>query len=198
MELDELKSEWNSLPAPADATATPALNAEPSWQRRYRQPLRRILMGEWAGALVCLMGIVYIIANLDQWVSLYGKILAVVTCFVLAGMAFIGIFSTRFWLQEPDYAETYARSVEIFAEQKMRFARWQQFNVLASHFLLVLLMLLMMFRVTGKPVLEQPVFWTIAFSVGYLFLFFYARWVMHYYRRQIREAALLLQEMAPE
>lgn len=196
MEMDELKAVWNNIPTAENEGNNKLPYSGAQWKIRYRHPLRRILVSEAAGAMVCLLGMIYIAVHLSQWATFMGKMLAISTLILLAVLSAIGLFSAWLWKQEPDYTQSYAQSLQFFAERKKRFARWQQINAIAANLLLVLIFLLLMLQAPGKPLQKEPLFWTIAFSAGYIFLLFFSQWVVRYYRRQIREAEQLLQELS--
>jgi hypothetical protein len=90
----------------------------------------------------------------------------------------------------------YAETLKAFANQKIRFIKLQKLNVTLSYLLLVSIIVLLSKLFSGKDLFDSKYFWLFSFTIGYIFLLFYSKWVDNYYRKKLQQAEELLAELA--
>jgi uncharacterized membrane protein YqhA len=95
-----------------------------------------------------------------------------------------------------DLNKTYAETLKDFAIQKLRFHKFQKINVTLSYLLLITTIILMSKFLNGKDITANKYFWIFSFTIGYLFLLFYSKWVSKYYNNTLRQSEDLLKELS--
>jgi len=94
-----------------------------------------------------------------------------------------------------DVNRSYAETLKEFAVQKIRFCKLQKLNFTLSYLLLATAILLSA-RLFGKSWVSGNKFFFIAsFSIGYIVLLFFSKWVWKRYTNVLRQAEDLLKEI---
>lgn len=195
MELDNLKNTWNE---PIAQVHKP-LNLNPEMlekmnNKSYRSIMKKITLPEFMGSLVCLAAATFIafnINNLDTSLLQGAGLLAI---FLLVLLPIISILSTRQLSNTGNFNKPYAEALKAFASQKIRFIKLQNLNVSLSYLLLVTMIVLISKLLNGQDLSENKHFWIFAFTIGYIFLLFYSKWVEKHYRKTLEQAEELLAE----
>jgi hypothetical protein len=95
-----------------------------------------------------------------------------------------------------DVNKTYAETLKDFATKKIQFYKLQKINVTLSYLLLVTIIVLFSKFFSNKDITGSKYFWIFSFSIGYIFLMFYSKWVAKFYRSTLRKAEDLLNDLA--
>ena len=51
--------------------------------------------------------------------------------------------------------------------------------------------------VTGKDITGNNIYWIFSITIGYIFLSFYSKWVLRFYKNTLAQAQELLQDLQP-
>jgi small-conductance mechanosensitive channel len=196
MELDDLKNTWDAASnQPGKENYLTPKMIDQMTQDRYGASLKKIAYPEMAGILICLTGAVYTGQNFYKLNTVWMQAAGVIAILLLLTLPVISIISTRQLTMAKDVNKTYAETLKEFANKKLKFHKLQRLNVTLSYLLLVMTIILFSRFFSGKDITGSKYFWIFSFSAGYLFLLFYSRWVLKYYRKSLGEAEELLKEL---
>ena len=92
-------------------------------------------------------------------------------------------------------AQPYAETLKNFATQKIRFYKFQKLNALLSYILMVAFIILFPRFFGGKSLHDNKYFWTLMIPVGYIFLYFFSKWVLKSYKKTLDQSEELLKEL---
>ena len=197
MELDDFKNTWNE-------TKMKILNGqmiEPETMvkrhtKKYGSKLKQITIPEAIGSLVCLAAAAYIGFHFHQLDTVVLQGAGVLSILLLLLLPTISTLST--WQLKPTYDvhRPYAQTLKAFAHHKVRFVKLQKLNVTLSYLLLISVIVLMSKLLGDKDLSDNTYFWLFSFTMGYVFLMFYSKWVEKYYRKTLQQAEELLKELA--
>ena len=196
MELDDLKHTWNETKSPINEHQR--LNPDTLEKiagQNYRSKIRKIMLPEIAGSIVCLAAAAFIGFNftiLDTDLLQGSGVLAILLLLLLP---VISILSTWKLSQVGNVNGPYAETLTSFAVQKVRFVKLQKLNVTLSYLLLVTIIVLVSKLLSGKDVSGNKYYWLFSFTIGFIFLLFYSKWVEKYYRKSLRQGEELLKEL---
>jgi len=197
MELDELKHCWKETKSTAyNQQLLNPENLKKMTSRNYRTKMHKIMIPEITGSIVCLAAAIYIGVRFFKLDTDVLKVAGACSIFLLLLLPIISILSTWKLNQIGNVNRSYAETLKSFAVQKIRFIKLQKLNVLISYLLLVTIIVILSKLVSGKDISGNKYYWLLSFTVGYIFLLFYSKWVGKYYRRSLRQAEDLLQELA--
>lgn len=199
MELDDLKNTWTNMNN--EVQQQPHLNTETINQMtssKYHSRIKKIAYPEIAGIFICVAGAVFIIFNFSKLDTVFFQATAIVAIVVLLLLSAISWISIRRLNVTGDVNKPYAATLKDFAVQKIRFSKLQKINVTLSYLLLVCIIILLPKFFSGKDITRNNSFWIFAFSIGYIFLLFYSKWVSKYYSNSLHQAENLLKELAAE
>lgn len=192
MELDDLKNAWATTNNP---TKIKAAVIDQITQSKYNSKVKKIVYPEIIGALICLLGAVYIgfqFHKLDASLVRGTGILAIVLLILLP---IISLKSVLQFNRIGDVNKPYAETLKDFSLQKIRFYKLQKINMILCYLLLVTIIVLFSKLFGKNDITESKSFWIFSFSFGYLFLLFYAKWVAKYYSSTLQQTEELLKEL---
>jgi hypothetical protein len=197
MELDDLKNAWN-------ATNSAVAKQEPMTpetvkkmnDQKYRSRIKKIIIPEIAGSVICLAGAVFIAFNFYDLNKIFLQGAGILSIVLLLLLPTISMLSTWKLGTARSLDRPYAETLKEFARQKIRFVRLQKLNVTLSYLLLVTIIILLSKLLEGNDLSANKSFWIFSFSTGYIFLLFYSRWVEKYYKTTLRQAEELLSDLA--
>jgi hypothetical protein len=129
--------------------------------------------------------------NLESWYLVPGYSLLL----LLLTLSVISLISLRQFNLKENVNEPYAETLKVFAIKKIRFHKFQRINITISYLLLVTTIILLSKFYSGKDITDNKYFWVFSFSIGYIFLLFYSKWVMKYYNKTLRQTEELLLEL---
>lgn len=197
MELDDLKHTWKETKSAVHQQRTLNLETlEKITGQNYRSRIKKIMMPEIGGSIVCLAAAVFIglhFANLDTDLLQATGVMSILLLFLLP---IISTISTWNLSQAGNVNRPYAETLKMFAVQKIRFIKLQKFNVTLSYLLLVTIIVVLSKLFSGKDISAIKSYWLFSFTIGFIFLLFYSRWVGKFYKRSLQQAEDLLQESA--
>lgn len=195
MELDDLKKTWSSTGRMVGQQTMDVAQLVKDRELKYGATLRRIILPEILGSIVCLAAAVFIGF---QWNSLETTLMqttGIVAIALLVLIPAISFWSTAGLRNRPNLSQPHADTLRHFAQQKLQFFKLQKLSVLLSYLLLVAVIVLMSGMYGRNDTAESKYFWMLSITVGYVFLVFYARWVEKYYQKSIDGGEVLLREI---
>jgi hypothetical protein len=197
MELDDLKNTWNAAKSPLQnqQNINPEMLEKMSNQK-YRSKLKKITIPELTGSIVCLAAAVFIGFSFDKLDTVLLQGAGVLSILLLLLLPAISSLSTWKLSKPSNLNKPYAETLKAFANQKIRFIKLQKLNVTLSYLLLVSIIVLLSKLFSGKDLFDSKYFWLFSFTIGYIFLLFYSKWVDNYYRKKLQQAEELLGELA--
>ncbi len=195
MELDDLKNKWESVTK--NAGNQPVLTfktIDQMTQKKYYAKINKIKYSELAGVIVCLLGLSFIGFNFSKLDTVFLQITGAIMILLLMILPVLSFLSLAQFGLKDDVNEPYVEIIKQFANQKLRFQKYQQINVFLCYLLLVTVIILLPKFFYGKDITYSKYFWTFAFSFGYIFLMFFSKWVKKFYNRSLKQAEELLKE----
>jgi hypothetical protein len=195
MELDDLKDAWNNANNGAKKESLMPDTITQMAERKYYSKMKRIAYPEIGGVAVCLMGMAYTAVNFYRLDTPFLQSVGVVAILLLLALSAISFFSLRQLQMKGDVNKTYAETLKLFATQKLRFIHLQKVNTTLSYLLLVAVIILSSKIFGGKDITGNKYFWLFSFTIGYIFLVFYSKWVFRFYKNTLRQSEELLQEL---
>lgn len=196
MELDDFKNTWKQKGEALSQGENINIDSLENTGKDYRSKLKKIIVYELLGILVCLGSTAFIGWHFTQLDSMYLQGIGILAMILLILLPVVSLLSTAPFHQQADINQPYATTLKTFAAQKIRFIKLQKVNVTLSYLLLVTLIILLTKLFNGKDLTDSKTFWLFSFSLGYIFLLVYSRWVMKYYHQLLQQAEGLLQELA--
>lgn len=198
MELDDLKNTWNNANAQVENEGLTPATITQITQRKYYSKMKRIAYPEIGGIIVCLIGIAYIVMNFYMLDTALLQGIGIAAILLLLLLSAISLFSLQQLQMKDDISKTYAETLKLFATQKLRFFKLQKVNITLSYLLLVAVIILSSKIFGGKDITANKRFWILSFTIGYIFLLFYSKWVFRFYKNTIKQSEELLQELKAE
>ena len=192
MELDNLKSDWESIINPNLLTAKAI---DQMIQKKYASKIKKIKYPELIGGVICLLGIVIAGFNFNKLDTFFLQAIGGLTMLLLMVLPAISFLSLQQFNTTEDLSKPYLEIIKQFAIKKLRFQKYQHVNAFLCYLLLVAVIILLPKLFSGKDISYSKSFWIFAFSFGYLFLLFFSKWVKKFYNSSLNEAEQLLKEV---
>lgn len=196
MELDDLKNIWAAGSKETSDKHLTTKMIDEMTKRKYNSKMKRISYPEAIGILVCLFAVLFIGLNFYSFDTNFLKATAIVSILTLLLLSILSVLSIQPFTKLNDVNKTYAEMLKNFAIRKIRFYKLQKLNVMLSYLLLVTFIVLLSKLTGGVDLTENKYFWIFSFTLGYIFLMFYSRWVMKYYRKTLKQTEELLQDLS--
>ena len=196
MELDDLKNDWEAVARQAarqNILTSKIINQ--MTQKKYYSKISKIKYPELIGGIVCLVGLSFIGINFNKLDTVFLQSIGVITILLLMILPTISFLSLTQLNLTDDLDKPYVEIIKQFANQKIRFQRYQQANVFLCYLLLVAIIILLPKFFYGKDIAYSKYFWIFAFSFGYIFLLFFSKWVKKSYYKTLNQAEELLKEI---
>lgn len=197
MELDDLKNTWNNMNDRVTEQQNIHLkNFDKMSQNKFHSSLKKIILPEILGSIVCIVCAVYIVYNFDKLDTITFQIVGVTAVLLLLILPVLSLMSIQQIYKVGDASRTYAETLKEFTVQKIKFCKLQKLNLTLSYLLLVMVILLSARLFGRNEITDSKYFWIFSMSFGYIFLVFFAKWVGKQYNNTIRETEDLLKELS--
>lgn len=196
MELDDLKASWEEVGEKIEKQLV--LNTkliEKMTQQNYRMRLNRIAYPEIAGSLICLGMAVGLIVVFDRFDTPGLRLFAGLSVLLLIVLPIVSLQSLRGLAGLDLGRSSYTDVLQRFTARKIRFLRLHRLNtVLASLFMIsVLPTAVRLFSV--KDITGRASFWLVTVPICLVFQLIFSVWVFRHYRRVLKEAQELLDDL---
>lgn len=195
MELDDFKNSLNRESNEEAQHLTPKI-IDQMIERKYYSKMKRIAYPEYIGVAICLLAATFIGLNFYKLDTPFLKATGIVSIFTLLIISIISLVSLRAFNNIRDVNKPFVETLKTFATHKLRFYKLQKVNVVLSYLLLVTIIVLISKLFNGIDVTGNKYFWIFSFTFGYIFLLFYSRWVMKYYKKTLLQTEELLKELS--
>ena len=195
MELDDLKKHWEEVNKEAALQQKLTTKTIDKMTRtKYNSSLKKIIYPEIAGNIICIAGAVFIGFNFNKLDTTFFQAVGVITILLLLILSVISLKALR-QLNIGNVNKPYVEALKEFAVQKIRFHKFQKINITLSYLLLVTTIMLLPKIFGGKDIANGSYF-GIAFSLGFVFLLAYSKWVSKHYSKTLKKTEELLKELA--
>lgn len=165
-------------------------------QKRYSAKMSKIAYSEFIGSVICLMTATFIGFNFYKLDTIFLKSMGTVAILTLLALSILSLLSLKSFTNISDMNKPYVETLKVFAINKLRFYTLQKLNVTLSYLLMVTTVILIAKFFNGIDVTSSKYFWLFSFTFGYVFLQFYAKWVMKFYKNTISQTEELLDDLS--
>jgi len=197
MELDELKKAWDNQSDETEHQNLTLKIIDQMAQTKYNSKIKSVAYSEISGSVICLMAIVFIGFHFHKLNTIVLQGVGIVSILILPTLSIISFLSLQQLKMTSDFNKPYAETLKIFANKKLAFFKLQKINITLSYLLLVAVIILVSKFFSGRDVTGNKYFWLFSFTIGYIFLLFYSRFVTRFYQNTLRKSEELLQELQP-
>lgn len=196
MELDDLKNTWNEANNQTNQKQyLTSQSIDEMTQKKYYSKIKKIAYPEMLGVAICLIGSIFIGVNFYKLDTTFLQGVGIVSIVLLLALSGISLLSLRQLNISAEVNKPYAETLKIFAIQKMQFFKLQKINVTLCYLLLVTVIILLSKLFNGKDITNSKYFWTFSFTIGYIFLLFYSKWVAKFYKKTLNQTEELLEAL---
>jgi hypothetical protein len=195
MELDDLRSTWDSQNSGAQSQKSVSKIIDQMAQQNYKSRIRRIVYPEMFGSFICLLGAVYIGFNFYRLDTTFLQGVGLVSILLLLILTVNSFLSLKQLSTVADVNRPYADALKIFAVEKLRFYKLQRISITLSYLLLVTVIILFSKFFGDRDITASKYFWAFSFCIGYIFLLLFSSFVSKYYKTTISQTEELLHEL---
>lgn len=196
MELEELKSAWETLSIKMDKQQK--LNSkliEQMTNHNYKHRLNTISRPEFTSGIICFIMAVVLIWNFGTFNTLLLQIFGVLSVLFLIVLPVLSFKSIQ-GLQTINMSlPTYKNTLREFAKQKIRFQKLQKLNVFLSFIFMIVFAPVSVKLLAGKNISQNITLWLTVLPASVIVLFFVSRWVLRHYNNALQKAEELLTEI---
>lgn len=196
MELDDLKNDWELATYQANKqNILTSKTITEITQKKYQSKIKKIKYSEFIGGIICLLGSSFIGINFNKLDTIFLQIVGVITILLLIIIPTLSFLSLKQLNSVDNFDKPHIETIKQFANQKLQFIKYQKINALLHYLLLVTIIILLPKFFYGKDITFNKLFWVFAFSIGYIFLIFFSKWVKKFYDTMLKKAEELLKEV---
>ena len=196
MELDDLKNDWESATYQANKqNILTSKTITEITQKKYQSKIKKIKYSEFIGGIICLLGLSFIGINFNKLDTIFLQIVGLIAILLLIIIPTLSFLSLKQLNSVDNFDKPHIETIKQFANQKLQFIKYQKINALLNYLLLVTIIILLPKFFYGKDITFNKLFWVFAFSIGYIFLIFFSKWVKKFYDTMLKKAEELLKEV---
>ncbi|MBP6025142.1 hypothetical protein [Ferruginibacter sp.] len=196
MELDELKSSWETLSRKMEKQQQ--LNAkliEQMTNQNYKHRLNNIARPEFIGSIICFIFAIALVYNFNTLNTLLLQICGGFSILFLILLPLLSLRSIRGLQTINMTLSTYKNTLKEFAIQKIRFQKIQKLNVFLSFIFIISFAPVSVKLIAGKDISQNITLWLTVLPANVIVLFFVSRWVLKHYNNTLKKAEELLTEI---
>ena len=196
MELDELKSSWETLSRKMEKQQQ--LNAkliEQMTNQNYKHRLNNIARPEFIGSIICFIFAIALVYNFNTLNTLLLQICGGFSILFLILLPLLSLRSIRGLQTINMTLSTYKNTLKEFAIQKIRFQKIQKLNVFLSFIFIISFAPVSVKLIAGKDISQNIALWLTVLPANVIVLFFVSRWVLKHYNNALKKAEELLTEI---
>lgn len=195
MELDDLKTTWQNQSNSTLQNSLTTLIINKMTQEKYHSKIKKITYPEIIGSSICVIAAGFIALNFNKLDTIILQAIGVASIIILLIISTLGILSLQQLNLKKDLNKPYAETLKIFATQKLAFYKLQKINIILCYLLMITIIILLPKLFGGKDITEYKYFWLYAFVTGYVFLFWFSKFVTKSYRKTLQQTQELLMEL---
>ena len=192
MELDDLKNSWSEVSGQEkiDIKMIEQITAV-----KYKSSLKKIIHPEIIGVVICILAAIYIGLHFDKLDTNLLKGTGILAIILLVLIPVISLISLLQFNSGVDINKPYSETLKDFATQKIQFHKLHKISTTLSYLLLVTVIILFSKLFGENNISKSKYFWIFSFSLGYILLLFYSKWVAKYYKNTLQQSEDLLKEL---
>jgi len=195
MDLDDLKKVWDEANPPhVKGQLIKTHLIDKVTKTRYQSGLKKIAYPEMIGTVVSFAAIAYLLSNFAKFQTIFLQVtvvLAILFLFIFPLTSLCLIFRLN---RLTDTSRPFAATLRLFNTQKIRYYKFQELCATCSYLFLGAVVLLMP-PLMGKKLNDAKYLWAGTIIVGYVFLYFFNRRVLKYYKKSLQQSQQILQEL---
>lgn len=195
MNLEEMKSIWSEMSndLAQQKLTTNKLIMEMT-QIKYDHKIKSISRPETIGAIICFGMAFYLLLNFGKLDSLPYQLSGIVCLLYLFLLPYFVLRSIKDMssLNIVDY--NYRELIQTFEKRKRRFLQLQKMGVLLNVVFMILVLPVAGKVMSNKDIFANPAIWYWYVAFGLVFLFFFSRWGLNYYRNMSSSAEKILKD----
>lgn len=195
MELDDLKTNWQNENNSALQNNLTTLIIDKMTHEKYQSKIKKITYPEIIGSSICVIAAGFIALNFNKLDTIILQAVGVASIIIQLIISTLGILSLQQLNIKKDLNKPYAETLKIFATQKLAFYKLQKINIILCYLLMITIIILLPKLFGGKDITEYKYFWLYAFVTGYVFLFWFSKFVTKSYRKTLQQTQELLMEL---
>lgn len=195
MELDDLKTTWQNQSNSTLQNSLTTLIINKMRQEKYHSKIKKITYPEIIGSSICVIAAGFIALNFNKLDTIILQAIGVASIIILLIISTLGILSLQQLNLKKDLNKPYAETLKIFATQKLAFYKLQKINIILCYLLMITIIILLPKLFGGKDITEYKYFWLYTFVTGYVFLFWFSKFVTKSYRKTLQQTQELLMEL---
>lgn len=196
MELDDLKKDWESaIDQTTKHNNLSSIMISKMTKAKYQTKIKKIKYPELIGGIVCIIGFSFIVLNFYKLDTTFLKSIGLLAVLLLLILPILSFLSLKQFNSTNNFNKPYLQILKQFANQKLQFFKYQKVNAFLSYLLLVMVIILLPKFFYDKDLELNKYFWIISFTIGYIFLLFFSKWVNKFYSNSLDQAEDLLKEI---
>jgi hypothetical protein len=196
MKLEDLKNSWNEATIQTEKSESINLkNIDQMIQHRYNSRMKKIAYPELIGTIISFSGAIYLGFHFYKLQTSFLQVVGILVLLYLIIAPIVSLILIFQLNQIVDVSKPYIETLKKFAIQKIRFYKFQKYNALFVYILLGLFVILLPPLFGIRPLNLNKYFWALTIFLGYIFLYFFSKWVLKSYRKTLQQAEKLLQEL---
>jgi phosphatidylserine synthase len=196
MELDELKSSWETLSRKMEKQQQ--LNSkliEQMINQNYKHRLNNIARPEFIGSIICFIFAIALVYNFNTLNTLILQICGGFSILFLILLPLLSLRSIRGLQTINMTLSTYKNTLKEFAVKKIRFQKIQKLNVFLSFIFIISFAPVSVKLIAGKDISQNITLWLTVLPASVIVLFFVSKWVLRHYNNTLKKAEELLTEI---
>ncbi len=196
MELDELKSSWETLSRKMEKQHQ--LNAkliEQMTNHNYNHRLNNIARPEFAGSIICFIMAIALIWNFNALDTTLLRVFGGFCVLFLIVLPVLSIQSIRGLQSIQMRLSTYKDTLREFTIQRIRFQKIQKLNVIFSFIFMIAFAPVSVKLLAGKDISQNITLWLTILPFSLLVLYIVTKWVLSHYNHTLKRAEELLAEI---
>jgi hypothetical protein len=196
MELEELRNDWQEMSKEIEKQKllTDKLIIDMT-QNKFNKKISSIAIPETIGTFVCFGITLYILINfskLETWYLQLSGVFSALFYIVLPVLSLKSIYGMkRINISQGNYKQ----SLERFAKNKMQFIKVQKWSFYLSFVLVVVCLPVASKLMNGNDIFLDSTVWLWYLPFGFVFLYFFSKWVFRKYKGASNSAEELLKEL---
>ena len=195
MELYDLKTTWQNEGNIATQNNLTTLIIDKMTQDKYQSKIKKITFPEIIGSIICVITTGFIALNFNKLDTIVLQAVGVASIIILLAISVLSVLSLQQLNLKKDLNKPYAEILKIYATQKLSFYKLQKINIILCYLLMITIIILLPKLFGGKDITEYKYFWLYAFVTGYVFLFWFSKFVTKSYRKTLQQTQELLMEL---
>ncbi len=197
MELDDFKNTWQDITSHIIVKENINLQVfDAMSKKRFRATLKKIVLPEVLGSIVCIACAVFIAFNFYVLTTIAFKITGIITILLFFILPVLSFMSIQQLYMSANINKSYTDTLKDFNIRKIKFNKLQKLNLTLCYLLFVTVMLLLTHLFGRNAITDSKYFFIISYSAGFILLAVFSKWVFKSYNKTISETQGLLSELS--